>query len=200
MEKEQKIWKTQPEALIAGIDEAGRGPLAGPVVVGIVVIKHENQYIQEVRDSKTLSELQREKIFEKITKTASAWGYAMRDNQFIDERGIVHAVRESVVDAYYSLNPKPNLALIDGSYLRNFPFEYKSFDKGDRDIYCIAAASIIAKVIRDRLIVKLDSTYPEYGFAKHKGYGTMQHIEAIRKYGLSDVHRVSFCSRLIINK
>jgi ribonuclease HII len=182
---------------IAGVDEAGRGPLAGPVVAGIVVIGKDHKQIEGIRDSKTLSEKQREELFAKITNTVDSWAFGLVDNKGIDDLRILEATKSAMNQAYSKLKVKPDMSLVDGKNLKGFDFNAQTRVKGDRDHYVISAASIIAKVVRDRMLVEYDSQFPEYGFAKHKGYGTKQHREALAKYGLCEIHRRSFCKKFV---
>lgn len=176
---------------IAGIDEAGRGPLAGPVVAAAVILP-ENVFISGLNDSKKLNEKQREKLFSEITEKAIAYEVGIVDEKIIDELNILNATKMAMEIAVESLKVKPDLLLIDAVNLDGLKIPQKSIIKGDSLSVSVAAASIIAKVTRDRLIEEMDSVYPEYGFKKHKGYGTKEHIEAIKKFGICPIHRVSF--------
>lgn len=176
---------------IAGIDEAGRGPLAGPVVAAAVILP-ENISIRGLNDSKKLSEKQREELYNEITEKAIAYEVGIVDEKIIDELNILNATKMAMEIAVESLKVKPELLLIDAVKLDGIQIPQKSIIKGDSLSVSIAAASIIAKVTRDRFIEEMDSVYPEYGFKKHKGYGTKEHIEAIKKYGICPIHRVSF--------
>ena len=147
--QEKHCFEDENVQFVGGIDEAGRGPLAGPVVVGVVVIGREHKEIEGIRDSKTLSEKQREKLFKIITNSDVGWSFGYGSARLIDEKGIMFAVRKATVQAYEKLTIKPDICLNDGN-LTGFDFKYECFNKGDRDIYVIAMASVIAKVIRDR--------------------------------------------------
>jgi ribonuclease HII len=186
--------KKQGYKYIAGIDEAGRGPLAGPVVAAAAMVNREFGMINcKIRDSKLLSLKQREKLFKVITKNALAWGVGKVSEKIIDQRGIVQANLLAVKKAIKSLKIKPDYLLFDGGIkLENIKIPQKTIIKGDAKIFSIACASILAKVTRDRFMVKLDKKYPQYGFAQHKGYGTKTHFEAIKKYGPCPIHRKSF--------
>lgn len=185
--------------LICGIDEAGRGPLAGPVVVGAVIMPRDSM-IEGVNDSKKISEKKREKLFDVITEEAIAYGVGIIDQKEIDRINILNATKEGLTMAVKELNPKPDLIIVDAlSKIDTEGIPYKSIIKGDAKCYSIACASIIAKVTRDRIMRQWDEVYPQYGFIKHKGYGTAAHIAAIKEYGLCPLHRLSFVKN-IINK
>ena len=185
--------------LICGIDEAGRGPLAGPVVVGAVIMPRDSM-IEGVNDSKKVSEKKREKLFDIITEEAIAYGVGIIDQKEIDRINILNATKEGLTMAVKELNPKPDLIIVDAlSKIDTEGIPYKSIIKGDAKCYSIACASIIAKVTRDRIMRQWDEVYPQYGFIKHKGYGTAAHIAAIKEYGLCPLHRLSFVKN-IINK
>lgn len=184
-------------AYIAGIDEAGRGPLAGPVTVGAVILKPDS-FIEGINDSKKISETRREKLYEKITDEAIAWSVGIVDQKEIDEVNILNATKKALVLALEDLKVKPERLLIDAlEHIDTKGIPYTSIIKGDAKIYSIGAASIIAKVTRDRIMREYDEVYPVYGFAKHKGYGTSAHIEAIKKYGPCPLHRKTFITHFI---
>lgn len=176
---------------IAGIDEVGRGPLAGPVVTAAVILPN-NIFIPKLNDSKKLSAKLRDELFEIIHEKAIAIGIGIRNEQCIDEINILNATKEAMKDAIYALNPQPDLLLIDAVKLDDVKIKQKNIISGDALSVSIAAASIIAKVTRDRMIEEMEGLYPQYGFAKHKGYGTREHIDAIKKYGICPIHRISF--------
>ena len=183
--------------LIAGIDEAGRGPLAGPVVVGVVILR-ETSFIEGINDSKKISEAKREKLYEEITNEAVAWSVGIVDETRIDEINILNATKEALTKAISNLKIKPEIILVDAlDKIDTLSIPYISIIKGDAKIYSIAAASIIAKVTRDRIIRSYDKIYPEYEFIKNKGYGTAKHIAAIKQYGLCPIHRRSFTKTFI---
>ena len=185
--------------LICGIDEAGRGPLAGPVVVGAVIMPRDSM-IEGVNDSKKVSEKKREKLFDIITEEAIAYGVGIIDQKEIDRINILNATKEGLTMAVKELNPKPDLIIVDAlSKIDTEGIPYKSIIKGDAKCYSIACASIIAKVIRDRIMRQWDEVYPQYKIIKQKGYGTAAHIAAIKEYGLCPLHRLSFVKN-IINK
>ena len=181
---------------ICGVDEAGRGPLCGPVVAAAVILKKDDK-IEGVNDSKKLSEKKREKLYDEIIKKAIAVGVGVSDVEVIEDINILNATKKAMCKAISNLEIKPEYALIDGNQGIDIDIAYDTVVKGDLKSESIAAASIIAKVTRDRLLREYDKQYPEYGFAKHKGYGTKAHIEAIKKYGLTPIHRPSFCSKFV---
>lgn len=194
---EQKIYETENIEYIAGIDEAGRGPLAGPVVVGVVIMPKDSM-IEGINDSKKVSEKKREKLYDEITKEAVAWGVGIIDQKEIDEINILNATKKAVTTAIASLKVRPDLILVDAlTNIDTLGVPYKSIIKGDAKEYSIAAASIIAKVTRDRIMREWDEIYPEYGFAKHKGYGTANHIKVIKEIGPCMLHRKSFIKNFI---
>lgn len=186
--------------LICGIDEAGRGPLAGPVVVAAAIMPR-NSMIEGVNDSKKVSEKKREKLYDLITDEAIAYGVGIIDQKEIDRINILNATKEGLTMAVKELNPKPDLIIVDAlSKIDTEGILYKSIIKGDAKCYSIACASIIAKVTRDRIMRQWDEVYPQYGFIKHKGYGTAAHIAAIKEYGLCPLHRLSFVKNIVNTK
>ena len=194
---EQKIYETENIEYIAGIDEAGRGPLAGPVVVAAVIMPKDS-IIEGVNDSKKVSEKKREKLYEQITNEAIAYGIGIIDQKEIDDINILNATKKAVTTAIASLKVKPDLILVDAlTNINTLGVPYKSIIKGDAKEYSIAAASIIAKVTRDRIMREWDEIYPQYGFAKHKGYGTANHIKVIKEIGPCILHRKSFIKNFI---
>lgn len=180
---------------VAGIDEAGRGPLAGPVVAACVMLPREC-LIEGVNDSKKLSPSKREKLYEIIMEKAISIGIGIVDEKTIDDINILNAAKMAMKKAVDQVSPVPELLLIDAVELRDVNIPQKAIIKGDSLSLSIAAASIIAKVTRDRMIDEADSKYPVYGFKNHKGYGTAQHIEAIKKYGICPIHRISFTKNI----
>ena len=176
--------------LVAGVDEAGRGPLAGPVAVAAVILPHE-AHLPHINDSKKLSAAVREGLFAQIVAIAISYHVALIDADTIDCMNILQATRMGMYEAIAALTPAPDEVLIDAVQLK-LSMPSQSIIKGDAKSASIAAASILAKVTRDRLMDEYDSTYPNYGFAKHKGYGTREHVEAIRSYGVCPLHRKSF--------
>ncbi|WP_027627915.1 ribonuclease HII [Ruminiclostridium cellobioparum] len=176
---------------IAGVDEAGRGPLAGPVVAAAVIFP-EGVTIEGVNDSKKLSEAQREALFEIIKEKALAYGIQAIDEKCIDNINILNATKSAMTGALEQLKPQADCILLDAVRLENIKTKQVPIIKGDSLSFSIAAASILAKVTRDRLLKEYDNIYPEYGFAVHKGYATPQHISAIKKFGLCPIHRLSF--------
>lgn len=176
---------------IAGVDEAGRGPLAGPVVCAAVILK-KGQKLPGLNDSKKLSEKKREKLYTLITKSCISYGVGILDNLYIDEHNIVKAVQKANEIAVKKLNPKPSLVLIDGCDKQILTLPFKTIIKGDTFIREIMAASIIAKVTRDRMMKKYDEMYPGYEFAKHKGYDTRLHRSLLNKLKPCEIHRMSY--------
>ncbi len=177
--------------VICGCDEAGRGPLAGPVVAAACILP-QGLYIEGLNDSKKLSEKKREALFDVIKAEAVAYSIASASVEEIEEINILNASMLAMKRAIEGLSVKADLALIDGNVVRGFDIPAVPIIKGDATSPSIAAASILAKVTRDRMLIEYDKDYPEYGFAKHKGYGTKLHTEAIRKYGVLPIHRRSF--------
>lgn len=178
--------------LIAGVDEAGRGPLAGPVFAAAVVFE-KGTFIEGINDSKKLSEKKREALFDVICEKALYYNIVSVDEKEIDRINILNASLKAFELAVTGLEKLPDVTLIDGNRCKeNFPTPYETIVKGDARSMSIAAASILAKVSRDRYIVGLDSLYPEYNFKKHKGYPTKEHREAIAKYGPCPIHRLTF--------
>lgn len=182
---------------ICGIDEAGRGPLAGPVVVAAVVMPKDS-FIEGVNDSKKVSEKKREKLYEQITNEAIAWSVAIVEQGEIDRVNILNATKGGVTSCIKDLSTKPNLILVDAlEHIDTCGIPYTPVIKGDAKVYSIAAASIIAKVTRDRIMREWDEVYPQYEFAQNKGYGTAKHIAAIKEYGICSLHRHSFVKNFI---
>ena len=183
-------------SLLAGVDEAGRGPLAGPVFAAAVILP-EGCVIEGVNDSKKLSEKRREELFDIITCKAVAWAVASEDEKVIDEINIRNATYKAMNKAVDALSVRPEHVIVDGDAVKDMTVPHTCVIKGDAKSLSIAAASILAKVSRDRYLKELDKKYPEYQFAKHKGYGTKLHYEMIEKYGVSPVHRKSFLKKII---
>ncbi len=182
---------------ICGIDEAGRGPLAGPVVVAAVIMPR-NSMIEGVNDSKKVSEKKREALYEQILQEAISYGIGIIDQKEIDNINILNATKKGLTTAVQALTVRPDRIIVDAlEHIDTCHIPYTSIIKGDAKCYSIAAASIIAKVTRDRIMRQWDEIYPQYGFAKHKGYGTKAHIEAIKEYGLTPIHRLSFVKNII---
>ncbi len=176
---------------IAGIDEAGRGALAGPVVAAAVILP-VNCQISGVTDSKQLTPKKREGLFDEIHRAAVAVGVGCVNNQEIDQINILRATMSAMAQAVVQITPSPDYALVDGTHLPDIFLSAKAIPKGDTLVQSIAAASIIAKVTRDRLMIEFDETYPGYGFRVHKGYGTLLHRQAIAQLGPCPIHRHSF--------
>ncbi len=185
---------------IAGVDEVGRGPLAGPVCAAAVILP-KGMIIDGVNDSKKLSEKKREKLYEDIIKNAVAYSVAFVEPSVIDEINIRMATHKAMQKAVSDLKIKADFLLVDGNDRIAFDgIESEYIVKGDARFECIAAASIVAKVTRDRYMVEMDSVYPHYGFAKNKGYGTKEHMLGIREYGITDIHRKTFITDKVLGK
>ena len=180
---------------IAGIDEAGRGPLAGPVVAACAIMPLDD-IIEGINDSKKLSEKKREALFEQIKEKALAFSIVEMPAEVIDDINILEATKKAMIQCVTELAIKPDVVFIDAVKL-NLPYETLSIIKGDARSYNIAAASILAKVHRDRLMREYAKIYPEYGFAKHKGYGTSEHIRALKEFGPCPLHRALFIRNFI---
>lgn len=187
---EKNLWKLGYKN-IAGIDEAGRGPLAGPVVAAAVILPVD-YYHSEINDSKKISPQKREKLYNIIINDAIDFAVGIVSNTEIDSLNILQATFKAMKLAIDNLKIKPDFLLIDGNRFCDSSISYKLIIKGDSKSLSIAAASIIAKVTRDKIMNDLTIMYPEYNFSKHKGYGTKEHIELIKKYGRSPIHRTSF--------
>lgn len=189
--------KEQGYKLIAGIDEAGRGPLAGPVCVAMAIMSLDEQNIIEgINDSKKLTEKKRNILFEKIKEKAIAYRIEMIDEQTIDTINILNATKLGMYQCIQNIDTKPDIILIDAVKI-NSDIPTKSIIKGDALSYSIACASILAKVTRDNYMLEMDGKYPQYNFKKHKGYGTKEHIENLKKYGPSEIHRKSFIGHFV---
>ncbi|MEE0945702.1 MAG: ribonuclease HII [Acutalibacteraceae bacterium] len=184
-------------SLVCGVDEAGRGPLAGPVCAAAVILP-QGLIIEGLDDSKKLTEKKREALFDVIKENAVAYGIAFADVDEIEEHNILGATYIAMFRAVEALNIKPDYVLIDGNrYPPQLDIKGETVVKGDSKSMSIAAASILAKVTRDRLLLQYAEKYPQYSFEKHKGYGTKAHIEAIKKYGITEIHRPSFLKKLL---
>ncbi len=181
---------------VCGVDEAGRGPLAGPVFAAAVIMP-QGLVIEGVNDSKKLSAVKREMLFDVICEKAVSYGIGAASEEEIDSINILQATYLAMRRAVAQLDTAPDLILVDGNRLPpQLPCEGRTLIKGDSLSHSIACASILAKVSRDRFMLLLDEKYPQYGFAKHKGYGTKEHIEALREHGASSVHRRSFLKKI----
>lgn len=178
---------------IAGVDEVGRGPLAGPVVCAAVILPLEKKnLIEGIDDSKKLKEGERERLAELIKERAIAYKICEVDNETIDRINILQATKLCMKQAVEGLAVEPDVVFVDGNFKIDITFPQQTLIKGDALSYSIGAASILAKVYRDRLMCEFDKIYPQYGFAQHKGYGTKMHRDAIREYGLCEIHRRTF--------
>ena len=187
---ERYLWQNGFER-IAGVDEAGRGPLAGPVVAAAVIFV-PGHYIPEVADSKTLTDRQRRSVFEQIVRQSEAIGVGVVWQQEIDRLNILNATLKAMVLAIEDLTIAPDFVLVDGNRLPELDVPGEAVVDGDALSFSISAASIVAKVIRDDIMIEFDRLYPQYGFARNKGYGTAQHREALKKFGPCPLHRRSF--------
>ena len=178
-------------SMVCGVDEAGRGPLCGPVVAAAVILP-DGLYIEGLNDSKKLSEKKRDALFDVIRESAVAYAIAEGSVELINETNILEATLSAMREAIAALPVKADFALIDGNVSRDFPLPVRAVVHGDAISPSIAAASILAKVTRDRMCVELDRQYPQYGILKHKGYGTKEHMEALRVHGPAPIHRTKF--------
>ena len=185
------------DQILVGIDEAGRGPLAGPVVVASVIMP-ENSMIEGVNDSKKVSEKKREKLYDLILEEAISYGVGIIGQDEIDDINILNATKKGLTVSLKELTQKPDLIIVDAlTNIDTLGTPYESIIKGDAKCYSISAASIIAKVTRDRIMREWDKIYPQYGFAQHKGYGTSAHISSIKEYGPCPLHRKTFIKNFI---
>lgn len=205
LKKEETYFYKQGMKLIAGIDEAGRGPLAGPVVVACCIMP-ENSMIEGVNDSKKIAEKKREKLYDSIVEEAISYGIGIIGQSEIDEINILQATKKGLTIAIEETQKKlieknlskPDIILVDAlTKIDTDGIPYKSIIHGDAISYSISCASIIAKVTRDKMMKQWDEVYPQYGFSKHKGYGTSAHIQAIKEYGLCPLHRRSFTKNFV---
>lgn len=193
-----KEYERKYEALgyVCGIDEVGRGPFAGPVVAGAVILPKDCKILY-LNDSKKLSEKKREELYDIIMEEAVSVGLGFNSPQRIDEINILQATYEAMREAVSKLSVTPDVLLNDAVTIPGISIKQVPIIKGDAKSVSIAAASIVAKVTRDRLMVEYDKVYPEYGFASNKGYGTKEHIDALRKYGKTPIHRDSFIGKYV---
>lgn len=197
MEKEAE-WRAKGFSAVCGIDEAGRGPLAGPVVAAAVILP-EGIELPEVNDSKKITEKKREVLFDFVKEHALAYGIGQASEQEIDEINILQATFLAMRRAVEALDIPADFALVDGNRIQGLDIPAETVIGGDGKVLSIAAASILAKVTRDRYMREMAQTYPEYGFEKHKGYGTKAHYAAIEQYGICPLHRRTFLKK-ILNK
>lgn len=201
IERVSEMWAIENEKkamgykLIAGVDEAGRGPLAGPVCVASVILP-EGAYLEKINDSKKLTDKVKDKLYDEIKEIAVAYSIVLISHNEIDELNILNATFKGMCDAVDGLSVRPDFVLIDGNRIKGMELPHECVVKGDSKSISIAAASILAKVTRDRYMMELDEKYPQYNFKKHKGYPTKDHYEALKKYGASEVHRKSFNLKL----
>ena len=185
------LWRAQGASMLCGVDEAGRGPLCGPVFAAACILP-DGLYIEGLNDSKKLTEKKREKLFDVICENAIAYCIASASVEEIDELNILEADLLAMRRAIDGLSVKADFAIIDGNIARDFQIPAQPIVKGDAKSMSIAAASILAKVARDRICIDLDRDYPQYGIAQHKGYGTKAHMDALREFGPSPIHRKKF--------
>lgn len=181
---------------VCGIDEAGRGPLAGPVFAAAVILP-ENCAVEGINDSKKLSPKKREQLFGEIESQAVAYGVGFATEKEIDRVNILQATFLAMKRAFDALSVRPDLALVDGNRMPRLGIETRTIVKGDSLSASIAAASILAKVSRDRVMEQIDAIYPQYRFAKHKGYGTALHVEMLKQYGPCPIHRRTFLKKIL---
>ena len=191
----ENLYKSQGFSVVCGVDEAGRGPLAGPVFAAAVILPDGLEDIG-LNDSKKLTEKKRDELFSIIKEKATAWSVASADEKEIDALNILNATFLAMKRAVDGLAIRPDIALVDGNRRPHTGIKEETIIKGDAKSISIAAASVLAKVSRDRYMLELDKQYPDYRFAKHKGYPTALHYELIKKYGISPVHRKSFLKTL----
>ena len=196
LSKIDKTYWDQPGVILAGMDEVGRGPLAGPVVVGCVVMPPE-PLLPYVNDSKKLSEKRREALYEQILATSLAHATAWVGPEIIDEINILEATKRGFAEAFSKIGVPVTDVLIDALRGLDIPARQHPLIHGDALTYSIGAASILAKVARDRYMIEQDALYPQYGFARNKGYGTAEHIAALREYGPCPIHRRSFIGHFV---
>ncbi len=192
---ERELW--EQGLVVCGMDEVGRGPLAGPVVTCCIIMPSE-PLIEGVNDSKKLSEKKRARLFDIINEKAVAIGYGLCSEKIIDDINILNATKKAFVQAYHDMEHEADAALIDAVQGLDIPCRKHSIVHGDALSYSIACASIMAKVKRDRFMVEMDELYPQYGFAKNKGYGTAEHIKALKEYGPCPIHRRSFIGNFTV--
>lgn len=196
MSEYEDFFYKQGKSYIAGVDEVGRGPLAGPVVSSVVILP-KNSLIFNINDSKKLSEKKRKLLYDEITKKAIEIQISLVDNDLIDEINILQATIKSMENCINNLKQKPEQIIVDAVTLPNINISQLNINKADEKSISVAAASIIAKVTRDRMMDNYHKIYPQYSFDKNKGYGTKEHIDAIKKYGICPIHRKTFVKNLI---
>ena len=195
--KEEQILREIGYSYVAGIDEAGRGAWAGPVVAAAVILRPLNEIdsfgvFKDLKDSKLLSKKKRDKLFDIVSKKSFKIGVGIIDREIIDREGILVATKRAVLKGIEIVQEKLDFALIDAINFESFPVGYKAIIKGDKKVLSIAAASVIAKVTRDRILENFGKKYPGYGFENHKGYGTKEHQQAIDELGVCELHRKSY--------
>lgn len=183
--------RSEAPGLLCGVDEAGRGPIAGPVVAAAVIFG-DDVYIEGVYDSKKVTHKRREELYAEITQRAICWGVGIIDNRIIDELNILNATKEAMNTAIGNLTELPAVIIADGNFYFNPAAEVKNVIKADEQSFSVAAASILAKVTRDRIMCGYEMKYPNFTFSHHKGYGTQSHIDEILEFGYTEIHRKSF--------
>ena len=191
----EKSFYNDSVQILCGVDEAGRGPLAGPVCAAAVILPKET-VIEGLNDSKKLSEKKREQLYDVICETAVSYAISFATVAEIEQLNILHATQLAMIRAINELDPVPDLALIDGNQAGDIKYPHETVIKGDASCVSIAAASILAKVTRDRFMVEMAEQYPNYHFEKHKGYGTKDHYNALREFGPCPIHRPSFLKKI----
>ena len=191
----EKSFYNDSVQILCGVEDAGRGPLAGPVCAAAVILPKET-VIEGLNDSKKLSEKKREQLYDVICETAVSYAISFVTVAEIEELNILHATQLAMIRAINELDPVPDLALIDGNQAGDIKFPHETVIKGDASCVSIAAASILAKVTRDRFMVEMAEQYPNYHFEKHKGYGTKDHYNALREFGPCPIHRPSFLKKI----
>ena len=191
----EKSFYNDSVQILCGVDEAGRGPLAGPVCAAAVILPKET-VIEGLNDSKKLSEKKREQLYDVICETAVSYAISFATVAEIEELNILHATQLAMIRAINELDPIPDLAIIDGNQAGDIKFPHETVIKGDASCVSIAAASILAKVTRDRFMVEMAEQYPNYHFEKHKGYDTKDHYNALREFGPCPIHRPSFLKKI----
>lgn len=194
LKNEKEFWAR--DLLVCGVDEVGRGCLAGPVVAAAVIMPLNHKPIKNVRDSKQLTPKMRREVCERILEKCEDFGIGLMTAAEIDALGIDVATKKAMIDAISQLNGKTRAVMVDAVKLSEIEIEQRNIIKGDEKVYSISCASIVAKVFRDQIVAGLDNVYPAYGFGQHKGYATKKHREAIARHGITAEHRKSFLRKI----